>query len=172
MLILGDTPGYVYIFCFDHPLGNLDNPRAMAKHYLGWTIDLPHRLATHLAGRGQHITAAAVARGITWSVFAWHGTPNQERYLKRKYKKTPRLCPRCCQTNGWRCRMPLQPIEQLTLFDTAAAPAAVEPWPEGFEFPDPPALSMPRDEAWKLQLWRAARVGASPALAAALDDLV
>lgn len=138
MHICGDTPGYVYIFCFDQALGNADNPRAMAKHYLGWTIDLPHRVAAHLAGRGQHITAAAVARGITWQVFAWHGTPNQERALKRSYKNTPRLCPRCCAAQGSRCRMPLQPIEQLTLFGPEQCP--IEPWPAGFEFPAPTLL--------------------------------
>ena len=134
MYIVGDTPGYIYILCFDQVLGDPTNPHGWAKHYLGWTLDVPTRVATHLAGRGQHLTAAAVARGITWQVFAWHGTPNQERHLKGHYKKTPRLCPRCCADHGWRCRMSLQPAAQLALsFDQAD----VEPWPQGFEFPAP-----------------------------------
>lgn len=59
----------IYVLHFDQPLGNLNNPRAQAQHYLGWAMDLTARLAEHAAGRGAAITRAAVERGISWRAF-------------------------------------------------------------------------------------------------------
>lgn len=124
--VTGETPGVVYIVCFDEALGNPDNPRAQAKHYLGWTIDLARRITLHIAGRGAPIIRAAVERGIGLMIFAFHGTPADERRLKQTYKKTPCLCPRCA---GAKCRMKLQPVSQTLLAlddnsdDWPAAPA-------------------------------------------------
>ena len=33
------TVGWVYIIHFSRPLGNLDNPRAQARHYAGFALD-------------------------------------------------------------------------------------------------------------------------------------
>src|SRR3982750_4801908 len=76
------TQGYVYILHFDRPLGNLDNLRAQAAHYCGFAEDLPARLAKHAAGKGAKLTAAAVAQGITYHVYAWPAQLRQEQLLK------------------------------------------------------------------------------------------
>ncbi|HEV2344502.1 MAG TPA: hypothetical protein VGS97_10455 [Actinocrinis sp.] len=45
----GATVGTVYLPHFDAPFGH-------AKHYTGWSADLPARLAEHGAGRGARLT--------------------------------------------------------------------------------------------------------------------
>lgn len=124
-----DTAGWLYILCFDRPLGNPLNPRALASHYLGWCLDLAPRVATHAAGHGAAITQAAVAQGITWQVFYRAGTPGLERWLKAHYKHTPRCCPRCAAARGRRPAHGFQPIDQLALpLDEAEDfPAALVP---------------------------------------------
>src|SRR5687768_3591411 len=51
----------IYVLKFSQPIGNPNNPRAMASFYVGYCDDdtLPRRLAEHRAGRGAAITAAA-----------------------------------------------------------------------------------------------------------------
>ena len=89
--------GHIYLLHFDPPL-------AHARHYLGWTQDLEQRIATHRAGQGSPLVAAAVAAGSeiqvarTWSDVDRHF----ERRLKNRHE-TPRLCPICVAaglTNG------------------------------------------------------------------------
>src|SRR5438128_916089 len=123
-LITGETPGSLYLLCFDQVIGNRANTRAMAKHYLGFSIDLPHRLAEHRAGRGQALTSAAVAQQIGWQVFYRFGTPSLERYLKGHYKQAHRLCPRCAHARRWRPSYGFQPLDQLAfdLIDDAPLP--------------------------------------------------
>lgn len=122
-LITGETPGNLYLLCFDQVIGNRENTRAMAKHYLGWSIDLTHRLAEHAAGRGQPLTAAAVEKKIGWQVFYRFGTPNLERYLKGHYKQANRLCPRCAGARHWTPSYGFQPLDQLCLdFDSGELP--------------------------------------------------
>jgi predicted GIY-YIG superfamily endonuclease len=87
--------GTIYLLCFDRPMGNAANPRAMATHYMGWTTDLDARLAAHTAGQGASITRAAIEQGITWTlVRTWTGTRDDERKLKNQ-KQGPKLCPTC-----------------------------------------------------------------------------
>jgi len=37
----------VYLLHFEEPIGDLDNPRGQARHYLGYTDDLEQRLQAH-----------------------------------------------------------------------------------------------------------------------------
>jgi hypothetical protein len=48
----------VYLIHFGWPLGDLDNPRAMAGHYLGTAYDLAARLRRHRTGMGAAIMRA------------------------------------------------------------------------------------------------------------------
>lgn len=85
----------VYLLHFERPLGNPQNPRALASHYVGWAQNLEARIAQHRAGRGAHLTQAAVAQGIHFEVVAtWPGDWQLERRIKA-LKATPRLCPIC-----------------------------------------------------------------------------
>lgn len=85
----------VYLLHFHRALGNPDNRRAQARHYLGWTLDLDARLAEHRAGRGAAIMAACAARGVGWTLArTWEGGRDLERRLKR-WHKARQLCPIC-----------------------------------------------------------------------------
>jgi predicted GIY-YIG superfamily endonuclease len=83
------VPGTVYLL-------HLATHYRHARHYLGWTRDLPQRIAEHRAGHGSPLLRAAAAAGITFEVAAsWPGTRTDERRLHR-YKNSPaRLCPIC-----------------------------------------------------------------------------
>lgn len=87
----------VYLLHFARPLGNLDNPRALASHYIGWALDLEERLKAHQRGEGSALTRAAVARGIPFEVVqTWPGDYRLEKHIKAM-KAAPRLCPHCGQ---------------------------------------------------------------------------
>ena len=161
-LITADTPGWIYILCFDRPIGNAANARALARHYLGFAIDVPSRVAVHAAGRGQALTQAVVKAGIGWQVFYRSGTPALERYLKAHYKQTPCLCPRCAAAKGRRNRYGFQPLDQAAM---VLPPADLE------EFPEPPPRSMDWLEMQITRGWRAALTPA-PTDLSAIDDLL
>lgn len=87
--------GTVYLIHFDQPIGDLDNPRGQARHYLGWTEDLEARLHEHRTGNGSAIMAAVARQGIGWRVVrTWPGGRDLERQLKRQHN-APRFCPVC-----------------------------------------------------------------------------
>ena len=91
--------GTVYLIHFDRPLGNLDNPRGQAQHYLGYTEDLPARLEAHRSGNGARLMEVVAERGIGWQVVrTWAGDRGLERKLKDRHN-APRLCP-VCQNGG------------------------------------------------------------------------
>lgn len=152
-VITGATWGWCYLLHFSERLGNLSNPRAQAQHYTGWAADpngdgtgLERRIAEHLAGQGAKITRAAIGRGIELTVVAtWRAPKTFEKVLKRR-KDGPMICPVCCEARG---RRPAQP--------TVAEQLDYEPWPEGFEFPDPPRLPLDREEIGHYFLQRALR---------------
>jgi predicted GIY-YIG superfamily endonuclease len=78
----------VYLIHFDRPYKH-------AKHYLGWTRDLPARLADHESGRGARLMAVIAAAGIGWRLArTWTGDKARERSIKRTGGKA-RLCPLC-----------------------------------------------------------------------------
>ena len=80
---------------FDKPIGDLDNPRGQAQHYLGYTDDLAARLEAHRTGNGSAIMAAVARQGVGWRlVRTWEGDRNLERRLKNRHNG-PKLCPVC-----------------------------------------------------------------------------
>lgn len=86
----------VYLIHFERPLGDLNNPRGQAQHYLGHTDDVEARLARHRSGNGAAIMAAVAREGIDWTVvrISQDGDRDLERRLKAR-KNHPRLCPIC-----------------------------------------------------------------------------
>jgi len=90
----------VYLLHFDQPIGNLDNPRGQAQHYLGSAEDLEARLAAHASGNGARLMEVVAERGIGWTVArTWPGGRDVEKRLKR-WHNSPKLCPICRQSNG------------------------------------------------------------------------
>jgi hypothetical protein len=89
----------VYLFHADQPIGNLSNPRAMARHYIGYADRLTERIAVQLAGRQQAaaLMRAFIAAGIGVELARiWPGAPRRfERQLKRQKNAPRRICPIC-----------------------------------------------------------------------------
>jgi hypothetical protein len=70
-------------------------PWRHARHYVGWTDDLPARLAAHEAGRGARLVAVIIAAGIEFEVAR---TVTGDRKLERAIKNAGgavRYCPVC-----------------------------------------------------------------------------
>jgi hypothetical protein len=81
--------GTVYLLHFDRSYRH-------ARHYIGFTQSLEHRLAEHRAGRGSPLIAAAIADGIDFQLAAvWEGDRHDERRLHRQKNARARLCPIC-----------------------------------------------------------------------------
>lgn len=128
MTITLATMGWAYLLHFGRPLGNLENTRGQAAHYIGWAEDLEgdglgleRRIAQHLAGQGACITRAAVAQGIEIVLVArWRAPLGFEKVLKRR-KEAPKLCPQCCRARRQRPKRAAVPAIQLALpLDDAA----------------------------------------------------
>jgi hypothetical protein len=105
---LASGEGTVYLLHFLEPIGNPANPRAMARHYIGWTADLPARVASHTAhttptpgnGTVARIVAHVQRAGIGFKLAAtWPGGRQLERWLKNR-KAAPRFCPICSPSIG------------------------------------------------------------------------
>lgn len=87
--------GEIYLLHFARPVGNPDNPRGMAQHYIGWALDAAARELEHLAGRGAALTRYAVEQGITWAMYILgRGDRHAERRIKN-LKCAPAICPVC-----------------------------------------------------------------------------
>ena len=70
----------------------LDEPYFHARHYLGYSDDIPARLTTHRKGHGSPLLAAALAAGIDFRVVRiW---PGADRHFERKLHNPhgSRLC--------------------------------------------------------------------------------
>ncbi len=81
-------PGTVYLLHFDRPYRH-------ARHYCGWTSDLPARLAAHRDGRGARLVEVITSAGIGFTVArTWAGNRHRERALKRQGGLS-RCCPLC-----------------------------------------------------------------------------
>ena len=88
-------PGTVYLIHFDRPIGNPDNPRAQAQHYIGWTESLADRMLAHFKGHGSAIMAYLSGSKIGWQVArTWEGNRRLERKLKNR-KNAKMFCPIC-----------------------------------------------------------------------------
>jgi predicted GIY-YIG superfamily endonuclease len=82
------SAGTVYLLHFDRPYRH-------ARHYCGWTADLPNRLAEHAAGTGARLLAVVTSAGIGWRLArTWPGDRHRERRLKRQ-GGAARRCPLC-----------------------------------------------------------------------------
>jgi len=82
------TRGVCYLLHFERPYRH-------ARHYLGWTNNLPDRLDAHLAVTGGRLLEVITAEGIGFTcVRVWHNTTlADERRLKNYHNK--KLCPVC-----------------------------------------------------------------------------
>jgi hypothetical protein len=157
------TIGTVYLFHFSAPLGNLSNPRAQARHYLGFTEDLDARIAKHLAGKGAKIVAAALKQGLVFEIYHWPAPLATEKLIKRR-KETHVFCPACCAAKGRKPRaLPLPPVvEQLTLPDFFGAG----------DLEELPAIELGRMDWLEIKVqqeWRGRRI---PAPSGIDDDLL
>jgi len=84
----GPGTGTVYLI-------HLDTPYKHARHYTGWTTDLPARLQAHREGRGARLMEVITKAGITWRLArTWPGGRARERAIKDRHE-APRLCPEC-----------------------------------------------------------------------------
>lgn len=94
----------VYLFHADEPIGNLSNPRAMARHYIGYADDLAVRIAIQLTGNAQSaaLMRAFIAAGVGVELARiWPGATRRfERQLKRQKNAPRRICPICREAHG------------------------------------------------------------------------
>ena len=78
---------------------HFDTPLAHAKHYSGWTIDLPARLRQHASGSGARLLNACNEAGIGYAVArVWHFKSRPEARSKEariKHRGKGRYCPLC-----------------------------------------------------------------------------
>lgn len=89
--------GTVYELHFDEPIGDPENPRGQAQHYIGHSADLDSRVAEHRRGNTAAIMRAVREAGIGWRVVrTWPGTRDTERAIK-DLKSGRRLCPECTE---------------------------------------------------------------------------
>jgi hypothetical protein len=92
----GSVIGTIYLLHFDQAIGDVFNPRGYARHYTGWTLDLPARLAAHAAGKSRHARLMEVVyeAGIGWQLArTWTGPRARERSFKQS--GAARRCPVC-----------------------------------------------------------------------------
>jgi len=76
---------------------HLDTPLKHARHYLGYSEDLPERVKKHRTGQGAAFMKAISKQGISWHVSRiWDGDRTFERILKDQHNAS-HLCPTCVQ---------------------------------------------------------------------------
>ena len=72
-----------------------------ARHYLGFSTDIPKRIKAHRAGRGTPLLGAATKKKIPWRlVRTWR---NRDGYFEQELKRghdMKDLCPVCSRTKG------------------------------------------------------------------------
>jgi hypothetical protein len=89
--------GTVYLLHFTEPYHH-------ARHYMGWTTNLPARLALHTEGRGARLVEVVIGHGIGFVLArTWDGDRFLERTLKRR-RMAPRYCPICREARRRRDR--------------------------------------------------------------------
>ena len=90
-------PGLVYEIHFDEPIGDPENPKGWAQHYIGHTTNLGRRLVEHSRGSDAAIMRAVSEAGIGWRVVrTWEGSRDTERAIKDLHSGR-RLCPECTE---------------------------------------------------------------------------
>ena len=79
---------------------HFNRPYKHARHYLGSTNNLAHRLQRHRSGNGSRLMQVIVSAKITWRLArTWEGDRNRERQLKNQ-GSSKRHCPICRQRSG------------------------------------------------------------------------
>jgi predicted GIY-YIG superfamily endonuclease len=74
---------------------HFDPPYKQAKHYLGWSDDVPARFEKHCNKTGARLTQVAVDAGCKLVLArTWNGNRKTERQIKNQ-KHSPRMCPIC-----------------------------------------------------------------------------
>ena len=97
-------PQYEFSLPQDRPLSgskvyliHLDKPLKHARHYVGFSEDLPKRVQKHRTGQGAAFLKAISKHGISWHVSRiWDGDRTFERMLKDQHNAS-HLCPMCRQ---------------------------------------------------------------------------
>jgi predicted GIY-YIG superfamily endonuclease len=86
---LGHIIGSIYLIHFSRAFNS-------ARHYLGFSTDIPARIERHKAGRGSPLLKAVTEKGIPWRVVrTWlKRDGNFERELKAG-NDLKDLCPVC-----------------------------------------------------------------------------
>jgi predicted GIY-YIG superfamily endonuclease len=80
--------GTIYLLHFSQPYKH-------AAHYIGFTTDLPSRLAEHAGGTGARLLQVITEAGLSFQLArTWQGTRKGERRIKNR-KEAPALCPLC-----------------------------------------------------------------------------
>jgi predicted GIY-YIG superfamily endonuclease len=81
--------GIVYLLHFSRPHHH-------ARHYMGWTENLPARLKRHRAGNGARLIEVIIQNGNSFDLARiWTNADRaQERRLKNGHN-SPLLCPIC-----------------------------------------------------------------------------
>jgi predicted GIY-YIG superfamily endonuclease len=80
--------GTVYLLHFSAPYKH-------ARHYVGFTLNLPARLDAHTKGNGARLMEVIIDAGLSFELTrTWQGSRHTERSLKKR-KNAPRLCPVC-----------------------------------------------------------------------------
>ncbi len=79
----------VYLIHFEQPYKH-------ARHYLGFSEDVPGRIRAHRRGKGARLISVVNDAGIDWAVVRiWRNmTRADERKLKHR-RDAPGLCPVC-----------------------------------------------------------------------------
>jgi len=90
--------GVVYLLHFAEPYKH-------ARHYVGFTEDLPHRLEEHRAGHGAKLTAAVAAAGIPFVLArTWEKVNRTFERRVHRTKNSPKVCPICSGDRARPCR--------------------------------------------------------------------
>ncbi len=81
--------GIIYLLHFSRP-------HRHARHYMGWTENLPARLKRHRAGNGARLIEVIINDGNSFDLARiWTNADRaQERRLKNGHN-SPQLCPIC-----------------------------------------------------------------------------
>jgi predicted GIY-YIG superfamily endonuclease len=81
--------GTVYLLHFDKPYKH-------AKHYIGWTTNLPERLEAHRNGSGGRLMAVIKAAGIEFQLArVWTEATRDFERSRKNFGGASRLCPLC-----------------------------------------------------------------------------
>jgi len=85
-----NVKGTIYLLHFDKPYKH-------ARHYIGWTENLPERMEKHVTGQGSRLIQVITDAGIGFKIArVWY---NVDRYFERRIKNhghTKKLCSCCC----------------------------------------------------------------------------